>query len=156
MNAEEPNPLAPVTSLVMEPSSAPVRLSISVLPAPTVNLWNEQHLSVRLPEKLTVIVVPVLTVPVASNFHIDTVAPTAAAADGALVYSLSLDQSPVPPEGSTWLSELPSAVAMLSLATVRMPMSPAASEFVTVTNVKVELLVLFAPVPSVPTAAIAI
>jgi hypothetical protein len=115
-----------------------------------------QHLSVTLPEKLTVIVVPVFTVPLARNAHNETVVPSAATPPGELVVSLTFHHVPVPPDGIVWLADGPSDVAMLSLTTVSRPKSPAARVLVAVLNVKVALLVLFAPVPSVPPEAIAI
>jgi hypothetical protein len=121
-----------------------------------VNFQNEQHLSVAFADRSIVMVVPVPTVPEATNRQTLTVTPTAAAAVGAFVYSPSFVQVPVPPETVVWSFVSPSAVEMLSETMVRMPWSPDASVFVAVVIVHELLLVEEAPVPSVPTEAIAI
>ena len=119
-----------------------------------MNFQKEHVLSVALPDRLIVIVVPVFTVPVASNSHTEVVTPSPATPPTVLVYSPSFVQSPVPPETLVWSLVLPSAVDLLSVTTVRMPKLPDDSELVAVLKVKLELLVLLVPVPSVPTLAI--
>ena len=82
-----------------------------------MNFHAEHALSVALPLSVIVIVVPVLTVPVALNSHSDTVTPSPAAPPTVFVYSPSFDQVPVPPLTPVWSLVLPSVVDRLSVLT---------------------------------------
>jgi hypothetical protein len=93
----------------------------SVWPAPTVNFQNEQHFSDALPDSVIVMVVPVLTVPEATNRQTDVQTPSPATPPTVLVYSPSFVQVPVPPETDWCVFDAPSVVAILSVTTVRMP-----------------------------------
>lgn len=68
-----------------------------------------------------VMVVPVLTVPEATNRHTDTHTPSPAAPPTVLVYSPSFVHVPVAPVTEVWSLVSPSAVERLSVDTISMP-----------------------------------
>lgn len=82
-----------------------------------------------------VIVVPVLTVPDATNLHNDTQTPSPAAPPTVLVYSPSFVHVPVPPDTLVWSFEFPSVVDRLLETTTKIPWSPDDNELVAVLNV---------------------
>jgi hypothetical protein len=147
---DEPNPLT-------DPCTTPVPAAslTRILPAPTVNFQKVQHLSVMALPKLTVMFVAVPTAPLATKRHTDTVTPSAPAPVDS-VYSPSLVHVPVPPVTLVWSADTPFAVLMLSAETIRIPWSPDARVLVAVAKVNADELVPFAPVPRVPTEAMAI
>lgn len=96
----------------------------SELPAATVYFHIEEHFSGAFPDMLIVKTVPIAFAPDETNRQTETQTPSAATPPTVFVYSPNFVQVPVPPVTDVWVFVSPSAVAMLSVTTTRMPMSP--------------------------------